>query len=187
MAKATLTLRNGTTVTIEGEVEEVQRLLELCDQTAERAQAEKPPPSRRANSSGRADPNKEQALGPRPHEIANATKECAEAAAIEKHVLDTRSQLNRVLLPLFVVSQYLGGKHALTMPQISQATRDLGALVDAPNVAKVMRTVGGRFVMAEGGRGRGERRFRISRRGIEHMKSLLKSNAIDKGKRGGAG
>jgi hypothetical protein len=175
MAKATLTLRNGTTVTIEGDVTEVQRLLEVYDQPARPRQREDTAP-KGARSSRRAREHEPAPVGPQPNEIANATKDCPESTAMEKHILDGRSQLNRVLLPLYVVSQYLDGRYALVMSEISQATRDLGALVEPTNVAKVMRTVGGRFVMAEGGRGRGERRFRISRRGIDHVKSVLKGN-----------
>lgn len=186
MAKATLTLRSGTTVTIEGDVGEVERLLEVCDQPSGPKERGRPAPRRGERSSGQAHAHERQTPRPKAHEIANATKECPEAEVIERHVLDAHNQLNRVLLPLYVVSQYLDGKYALTMPEISQATRDLAALVKGPNVAKVMRTVGGRFVMAEGGRGRGERRFRISRRGIAHVKSVLKGRPEEAAKRGAA-
>ena len=81
------------------------------------------------------------------------------------------------LLPLYVVSECLGGKFALTMPEISQVTRELGALVDGTNVAKVMRTAGARYVMAERSSNKADpKRFRLSRRGVEFIKSLLKGD-----------
>lgn len=179
MPKATLTLKNGTLVTVEGDVEEVQRLLALY------SEPEAPERTAAAGSGNKHTPTQGGAVSrvsgagghPGPHEIANAAKECAEASAIASRILDSRSQLARALLPLYVVSEYLGGKFALTMPEISQVTRALGALVDGTNVAKVMRTSGARYVMAEhSGNKADPKRFRLSRRGVEFIKSILKGD-----------
>ncbi len=178
MAKATLTLRTGTTVVVEGALEEVRRLLAFYDAP------EGAGPTR--GSARSKEPQEEHIEKPRTtrpekamvHEIANVANACSDASAIASRILDSRSQLNRSLLPLYIVSQHLGGEYPLTMSQISQVTRQLGSLVEPTNVAKVMRTTGARFVMAEGSRNAAEpRRYKLSRRGVEHVKAVLEGAA----------
>jgi hypothetical protein len=174
VAKANLVLPNGTKVSLEGDVEDIHRLLELYGGGVTEA--------------GRS--ARGQAAVERPHSvhaqasaeessqiIANAANECAEAHAMSKRILDARSQLNRILLPLYVVAQYRKEIGPLAMADISDVTRKLGALVEPPNVAKVLRTSGARYVLSDAARGKGAvKRFSISRRGLEHVKSVLKGD-----------
>lgn len=165
MPKATLTLKSGTAVTIEGTAEEINRLLELHE-TAERrmlqtAQSSKPPvPSE---------------LQRQPivalHEIVNQIRDCEDAEKIETRVLNSRSQTDKTLLPLYIAHKHLDGGFALAASDIAEVCKQLRIPVAPTNVAKMLRGPASKFVMVESDGP--PKRFRINRRGAEYLATLL--------------
>jgi hypothetical protein len=96
MAKASLTLENGTVVAIEGTVDEVRDLLRYYNadtdiahrpaQHAAKARSKAPAPRASADAARDAMPDLS--------EIVNLVKNCDEAEAIERHILDRTSQVD---------------------------------------------------------------------------------------------
>src|SRR3972149_11391193 len=111
MAKASLKLPNGTVVTLEGTREEVKHLLELYGGEGPRV----PRPAARTRGTRRS---KTHASRPNPPEdkndgkpdlnqIVTLAKDCDEAEAIEKQILDRAAQVDRTLLAVYIVHEYL--------------------------------------------------------------------------------
>lgn len=127
MAKATLTLPGGAVVNLEGTPEEVRRLLELYSGQASAPAAETPRKRRGARvlRKVKRSASAQQPDGPDLNEIVNLVKNCDEAEAIEKNILDRASAVDRVLLPLYVVHEHQANRLGLTSGEISRITTEL--------------------------------------------------------------
>lgn len=173
MAKAQITLENGTVVTIEGEPDEVHRLLQLYSGKPSSAPSAAPA----AKSRGKAKPDPAEERHDRIASVVNQIKAADESEAFEEKVLDQRNQMNRVLLPLYVVHEYMENRFGLSSGEIARITRELGVPVGQPDVSKLLG--GSRLVLADGMRTPGKPTpYRISRRGVQFMKSVLAGTAI---------
>ncbi|CAN0493717.1 unnamed protein product, partial [Phaeothamnion confervicola] len=132
MAKASIELPNGTSITIEGTPEEVRKLLEYygADSTA-----------RVENSKGKKRTKKLAIAAKEPKanehldlaDIVNLIRNSDEAEKIETAILDRTSQVNRILLPLYIVHEEMGNAFGLTSGDISRITTNLGIPVQTPN------------------------------------------------------
>jgi hypothetical protein len=177
MPKASLTLPTGTIVTIDGTIEDVQRLIALYGETpASKAKVPRrrtsPRPTRATTDSG----GSEQTVDLM--EIVNLIKTCPEAERIETTVLDRPDRLSRTLLPLYVVFEYLANKVGLTSGDINKVTTDLGIPVATSNASTTLSSAGTRFVIGDKVRRKGVAvRYKLSRRGVQHMKTLLADSA----------
>jgi len=177
MAKATLTLLNGTTVVIEGSPEEVQKLVEICSgapptppKKPDAAQAQQPSP-RRAKSKP-SETTVDHA------EIVNLVKTCDEAQSIETQILDRPSQVNRTLLPLYIGHEHLGNAVSLTSGDISKIATDLGVPISQGNASRTLSKTAFRYVVGDKMRKKGRPvRYKLSRRGVKYMKSVLADTA----------
>ncbi len=137
MPSAKITLPDGTVVNIDGTPEEVAKLLAIYGGGFTGAQApssEKPRPSQskraaRSKTASLKDSTAESAFDL--NEIVNLAKNCDEAEAIESAVLDRASQVNRILLQLYIVHEHLGNNHGLTSGEISHQRLDAHAHVHA--------------------------------------------------------
>jgi len=185
MAKASIKLPNGTSVFIEGTTDEVRRLLEFYGQGApERATM----PSKRQNISARTQRADKQGIGkytqedqPNLAEIINRIKNCDEAEAIETQILDRTSQVNRILLPLFITHKHFGGAFGLTSGDINKIAIDLGIPIQTPNISKTLSGTASRYVIGDAVRKKGKAiRYKLSRRGVEYFSSVLKGSTDDK-------
>jgi hypothetical protein len=115
MAKASLTLLNGAVVQIEGTAEEVRNLLQFYGETGGRpAPAERKPSVRPNDRKVKSEPTSSKGAEVRTDDstrdlsqIVNLAKDCDEADAIECQILDRTSQVDRTLLPLYIVHEYL--------------------------------------------------------------------------------
>lgn len=175
MPKASFKLPNGTLISVEGSEEEVIRLLHLYGSAESDSRA-----------SRRKRPNR-QATRPVPQasrsvdrasidlaEIVNQVKTCAEAEKIELQILDATSQVNRVLLPLYIVNEYFDETKGLTTGDISKITKELGIPISTANVSHTLSGSANRYVMTDGVRKRGQpTKYRLIRRGQQYMKSVL--------------
>jgi len=140
MPKATLTLKSGATVTIEGSTSEVHKLLELHDGQVS-TKPSRPEGPRRKEAEETAQPR-----DPIP-DIVNLIRSCDDAERIEKQILDKPNVVNRCLLPLYIIHQQLHNSFGLTTGQIGTITKELGVPIAQSNVAHAIAASAGRFVM----------------------------------------
>jgi hypothetical protein len=172
MAKALLTLPNGTVVQIDGTPEEVQQLLEFYGG---------PPPKKRGRAAPRTKSPQEKAPKKEASpetvdyaEIVNLVKDCDEAQAIEEHILDRSSQVDRTLLPLYIVYEYLENKFGLTSGEVSKVTTDLGIPISQPNASRTLAGTASRYVIGDKVKKKGQTvRYKLSRRGVKYLKAVL--------------
>lgn len=181
MAKATLTLANGTTVAIDGTPDEIRQLLDFythgpkieATAPAKKAQARK---AQEKDSAPRKDASPD--AGPDLSAIVNLIKECDDAEAIETHVLDKNSVIDRTLLPLYIVHQHLKAAGGLTSGDVNRITTDLGVPVRTPHASTALSSGAKGYVIADKIRRKGVPvRYVLSRRGVEYMRSVLSPNA----------
>lgn len=180
MAKATLTLPGGATVVIEGTPEEVHRLLELHTDAGSSRAATTPPkaktPKRRTNrkKDRPADGGDAASSAPDLSAIINLVKTSDEAESIEERILDRTSVVDRTLLPLFIVHEHLADAFGLTSGDVNRITTDLGIPIQTPNASRTLSSTAARYVMGDKIRRKGVPvRYRLSRRGVQYMKSVL--------------
>jgi len=171
MAKASFTLPNGTVVQVEGTTEEIQRLLEFYGGKSTRPGEIKP--ARRAarkNKVASATESSEVDFA----RIVNLAKDCDEADKIETKILDRSSQVDRTLLPLYIVYEYLGNAFGLTSGEITKVTTDLGIPISQPNASSTLSGTASRYVIGDKVKKKGQPvRYKLSRRGVKYIKAVL--------------
>lgn len=184
MATASVRLPDGTAVQIEGTPEEVAKLLALYGGASKVGVGATPVKSSRSKrkrktskekaSHADADVDKAADLS----EIVNLIKNSDEAEAIEAKILDKVSQVNRILLPLYIVHEYMDNTLSLTSGEVSQITTDLGIPVSQPNASTTLSGTASRYVIGDKVRRRGQAvRYKLSRRGVQYVKSVLGGKA----------
>jgi hypothetical protein len=178
MAKASIKLANGTSVQVEGSPDEVAKILALYGGAPATSPAKTPSVThkqprtskikRTAATSSEATPEPDLAT------IINFVKTCDEAEAIEEKILDKVGQVNRILLPLYIVHEYLSNARGLTSGEISQITTDLGIPIAGPNASTTLSGTASRYVVGDTVRKRGHPvRYKLTRRGLQYLKSVL--------------
>ena len=178
MAKASIRLPNGTSVLIEGTPDEVRHLLEFYGQSSgatpdvgipkrkKRSTKKIPASSSTTQTEGKDKPNLA--------EIINLVKNVDEAEAIESRILDRTSQVNRILLPLYIVHEHLGNAFGLSTGEVSKISADLGIPIQQPNVSGTLTGTASRYVMGDRVRKRGQAvRYKLSRRGLRYITAVL--------------
>ena len=182
MAKASLKLPNGTVVTLEGTREEVKHLLELYGGEGPRV----PRPAARTRGTRRS---KTHASRPNPPEdkndgkpdlnqIVTLAKDCDEAEAIEKQILDRAAQVDRTLLAVYIVHEYLDNAFGLTSGEVKKITTDLGIPISQPNASRTLSGTASKYVIGDKVKVKGQPvRYKLSRRGVKYMKEVLAGNA----------
>lgn len=187
MAKASLTLPNGTVVQIEGTTEEVHDLLKFYGEGARHTPPDARKPAARARArkaKGERTPSKQSAgeaggSGPDLSEIVNLAKNCDNAEDIERRILDRASQVDRTLLPLYIVHEHLENVFGLSSGEVSKITTDLGVPVSQPNASKTLSGTAAKYVIGDRVRKKGQLvRYKLSRRGLQYMQAVIggKSN-----------
>ncbi|MBI5953473.1 MAG: hypothetical protein HY865_17605 [Chloroflexi bacterium] len=176
MPKATIKLINGTIVTIDGSLEEVNYLINLYklkdiantnDKKIVKKAKKKKSPIQTQTSKNKFDVLK----------IINTLRDCNEADNIEKNVLDKPSELNRVLLPLYILEKHLHDEIGLTTSEISKVAIKLGVKVSRQNSLRAIKFTGPKYVFtdAEGAR---IPRYRLNRRGVQYMEGVINGTNI---------
>jgi hypothetical protein len=175
MAKANIQLPNGTTVVIDGTIEEIEKILHIYGQPTE---PPKPPPARKKSNAKATLVSPNQI--PKPEDsidyaqIVNLVKTCEEAEAIEKQILNRDSQVDRTLLPLYIVYEYLDNAFALTSGEIGKITTDLGIPISQPNASRTLTGTASRYVIGDKIKKKGQAvRYKLHRRGVDYMKSVI--------------
>ncbi len=181
MAKAHVTLANGTKVEIEGTPDEVRQLLEFYGDSGasstDGAKKKKKCSSTAKRQETRTGSTKEQVdLS----EIVNLVKSCDQAEDIESQILDRTSQVDRTLLPLFIVHEHLDNNHPLTSGDISKITTDLGIPIATANVSRTLSNTASKYVIGDKVRKQGQPvRYKLSRRGVQYLKKVLEDSSSD--------
>ena len=175
MPKASFTLPNGTVVTIEGTPVEVRNLLEFYGGKPEKGERASQKPDAKA---GRKKSAAEKKISPaRIAHIVNQIKSCPEAEDIEKNILAKTHEANRVLLPLYVIHEYMGNAFGITTIEISKVTAELGARVRVSRQAALralVRSPASRYVLTDKARRRGiATRYTLDERGVQYMKTVI--------------
>jgi hypothetical protein len=177
MAKASLKLPNGTAVTLEGTPEEVKHLLELYG--GEGAEASRPKAGTRPRKSRPRAPRPSQPKDtsegrPNLNEIVTLVKNCDEAEAIESQILDRAAQVDRTLLPIYIVHEHLDNAFGLTSGEVNKVTKDLGIPVSQPNASRTLSGTASKYVIGDKVKVKGQPvRYKLSRRGLKYMKEVL--------------
>lgn len=170
MAKASLRLPNGTTVAIEGTAEEVRKLLEFYGGGKNIVKLKKK--GQKLN-----DKERQEVSGTDIEitEIVNLVKNCDQAQVIEEQILDRTGQVNRAILPLYIVHEYMENKFGLTTGEVNKITKELGIPISPANISHTYSGSAKRYVLADRVRKRGQPvRYKLSRRGVTYLKGVLK-------------
>lgn len=184
MAKATLTLPNGTVVKVDGSTAEIQELLDLYGQRGTGSPGAARPlgkgggPSKRQMTPPRARKPAQQQRGEGEQreltEIVNLVKNSDEAEEIERHILDRSSQVDRTLLPLYIIHEHLDDAFGLSSGDISRITRELGVPVSTPNASTTLAATAAKYVIGDRVRKKGQPvKYKLSRRGLQYMQSVI--------------
>jgi hypothetical protein len=177
-----LELPRGTSITFEGTPEEVENLLDNTQHSGDSSQSSIPKPSK----NGRIPSSEKQELSsnssqvmPDILQIVNIAKSCPEAEAIEKKILENKpSETDRVLLPLYIVHEYLDNAYGLTTVEIEAITTELGssAKINRQNSLRALtKKQAAKYVTADKLRKPGTgTRYALNDRGVDYMKAILK-------------
>lgn len=169
MPKASITLPNGTTIEIDGTLDEIQRFSDHIGRggahTADSA-------SRAPSHSGPS--NVEDDEQPDIAHIVSLIKDCDEAETIETRILNQTDVLNRVLLCLWVVHRYVSQSMGLTSGDIEKITDQLGVKISTSNASKMLAGRAKSFVSGDAVRKQGTAvHYRINRRGMQAFETII--------------
>jgi hypothetical protein len=170
MIKSTIKLENGTLITVEGSVEDVAKLMSIYG---------KPSVSSIAMVSDDFSPAKKEPPSVKEDKIetinlVNATKDADDYTEIEKNILDKASQVDRVLLPIFIAERKFGADISLTSNDIYKYLKEFGINMALPNVSKTLSGPAKNYVMGNSVRKKGAATsYRISRKGKQYIDQIL--------------
>jgi hypothetical protein len=106
----------------------------------------------------------------------NKIKDCEESDIIEENIIDEASEVNRVLLALYIIHEYMGNTIALQSGEISKITKELGIPISQPNVSSTLSGAASRYVMGDRTRkAKQVVKYKLNRRGLKYMKEIIKS------------
>lgn len=172
MAKSTIQLANGTIITVEGSTEEVAKVMSFYGQGQSYGNSEKAKAKKSKETAVATDidlKGKVDILG-----LVNATKDAEDFDQIEKNILDQASQVDRVLLPLFIADRILESSCALTSNDIYKYLKDFGINMALPNISKTLSKTAIKYVMGDSTRKKGvSTSYRISRKGKQYIDQAL--------------
>ena len=178
--KVFLDLPGGTLITLEGTPDEVQMLLDNSDAPAGAVSSPKFKTNGKVRSSTKPDTSSNNPPQATVDilKIVNLAKSCPEAAAIESRILDNKpSETHRVLLPLYIVHEYLENAYGLTTVEMEAITKELGsrAKISRQNALRALtKRDASKYVSADKIRKPGTgTRYTMNDRGVEYMKSIL--------------
>jgi len=162
--KATLQLPNGTKIEIDGEPDEVRKLLSWAatqlEPTASPRAPVKKPSAKAQIATPAAEPEGITTLA-----VVNRIKE-DEALQWTHPLLDSRDVTRRVLLPLYVASLIDAGADGITSGFISRVYAELGIRIGVGNVSTELSGKSKKYVLADVVRRKGAPvHYKISRAG----------------------
>jgi hypothetical protein len=175
MAKASLTLPDGTTVIIEGNPEEIQKIISLHRPLSKDAEEIKQPAKKQRTTTKMKVSEKEETDL---QSLVNTTKTCKEFDEIETRILDRSSVVDRLLLPLYIAHEHVSEHLTLTSGDIAKFLSQFGVNIAQPNIAKNLSSTASRYVIGDTMREKGKPvRYRLSRKGSAYLKTVLKGKS----------
>jgi hypothetical protein len=177
MAKASMTLPDGTTVIVKGSPEEIQRIISLHRPVQKEVKEpegfdKKKRTTRKESVSGKDVPDLPA--------LVSTTKSCKEFDQIEANILDRSSVVDRLLLPLYIAHEYVSENLGLTSGEITKYLSQFSVNIAQPNVAKNLSSTASRYVIGYTLRVKGKAtRYRISRKGLAYIKSVIKGKSFE--------
>jgi hypothetical protein len=179
VAKASFNLPDGTSIHVDGTADEVRELLTHFA-SRKGTPTKGHVPRKRTRAAGPSAPRGgEGSPAVDILAIVNMIKTCPEAEAIAANVLDKRDRTNRILLPLYVVAEYMNDGFRLTSGEIAKITAQLKVPVHPNNVSTELGGKSSRFVMGNRTRTSGVPvRYGITRTGLQRIKSVLKGATV---------
>ncbi len=179
MPKAALTLPNGTVIEIEGSTEEVRELLAFYGGTGSSGSGTPPKkPRKKAPRKEAAPKESTESDAIDVTAIVNEIKSCDEAEAIETRILDKSSQVDRTLLPLYIVHEYFENGRALSSGDINKVTTQLSVPVSTPNASRTLSGTASKYVIGDSTRRQGSTvRYKLNRRGVQYLKSVISGDS----------
>lgn len=181
MVKASIKLADGTRVEIDGSPEEVERLMSLYDKgggSSQHRRSDRPTSRSEAQPDGKSPTEQTNKPSLDLSVIINAIKDCDEAELIEEKILDRNSQVDRTLLPLYIVHEYMENEHALSSGDVNKVTTQLSVPVSTPNASTTLAGAASKYVIGDATRKKGSAvRYKLNRRGVKYMKSILSGDA----------
>ncbi len=171
MAKARFTTPKGTIVDVDGTPEEIQKFLVIYESTTHKDLG----PDRKGKK-GIKIIQKNAGTGSKDYilQIVNTIKDCDEANPIEVNIIDRNSQVDKVLLPLYIVHQHMSNEVGLQSGEISKITGDLGIRIKQPNVSKILSETASRYVMGDKVRKPGQPvKYKLNRKGLKYIKGVI--------------
>ncbi len=168
MAKASLTLPNGTHINIEGTPEEIHKLIEFYGNSSVKTKKVTEKPKNKKGNSTDTSP------GDYITQIINLIKDCEESDAIEENIIDSTGQVDKVLLPLYVSYAYLDNAVSLQSGEISKITKELGIPISQPNASRALSGTAARYIMGDRVRkARQAVKYKLNRRGFKYLKGVI--------------
>jgi hypothetical protein len=179
MATSKILLPNGTVITVEGSPEEIKTILSHYDnaphKNASVVGVAKSSNSKKSKAHVVNVPEGEKTDAVM--EIVNSIKDSDDAESIETNILDRSSQIDRILLPLYISSKYHGNRFVLTTGEIAKILMELGVPINIGNVSTAISTSASKYVVGDKARKKGQpTRYKLTRRGEQYMTSVLEGN-----------
>lgn len=167
MAKSTINLSDGTIITIDGSPEEIKKILSIY-------QLEKTKGLIKGKKSATGEKDEKKSEQDIVLEVINYIKDREEADAIEKKILDRSSQVDRVLLPLYIADK-LENKPSLSSGDIHSVLKELGIKIALPNISNTLRGTALKYAMGDRQRkkGSGVVKYQISHLGKQYITKIL--------------
>lgn len=92
--------------------------------------------------------------------------------------MDRPAQVNRTLLPLYIVHEHLDNAFGLTSGEVTKVTTNLGIPISQPNASRTLSGTAAKYVIGDKVKIKGQAvRYKLSRRGIQYMKQVLAGKA----------
>lgn len=181
MPTASIELPDGTKITVDGAVEEVEKIIKAYVEASKGSgnAAPKKQVSRRKTTVKHASTQSEAeettpSNDPDYAGIVNRVHDCHETDAIEKEILDKRDVLNRVLLPIYIVHKYFDDDWELSSGDIEKITNDLKVKVHISAASRTLSGSGKKYLQADSVRKKGSTvRYKLNRKGVQHMEKTL--------------
>jgi hypothetical protein len=170
MAKSTIKLLNGTIITVEGSTEEIKKILSVYSSPSVESQ--------RIHEEEKVKDDVDIEEGDIIVGITNSIKEHNKAESIEKNILDRSSQVNRILLPLYINQEIYRDKSQLSSGEIARILNELGTPINIANISNVLAS--SKYVVGNKTRKKGQlTKYKISLRGFKYLDSIIKEKEND--------
>ena len=110
--------------------------------------------------------------------IVEKIKTCDEVDSIERKILSRSSQVNRTLLPLYIVHEYFTSGFGLSSGDIAKITTDLGIPIAVANASGTLSGKASKYVIGDSIRKKGGVvKYKLHKRGVDYMKSVIEGTS----------